>query len=1483
MSDSKSSPVTASSSSSQANLAPASSSPRRGADPDQSLSTGTTATSSQVELGEIELNIDPLEESSKPPPKNASDNSKASQSDADAEPDLEQERLAFGYDALGRNGEDRAGIFSRIFFTYIQPVFSVARRRQLQQADVMKIRDEDRVTHAQKAIGDMWQDELAYSKDIGKQPSLLKIVLKYQTVYFIYMMLFQLILRTSQILQPLVLERMIKWLADPTQPEADGWWYATALFCLPFLGSLADAHFFQNGTRMFVRVRAALSAMVYRKSLDLSASGRQESTVGQIVNLMSSDSEKVAQLTYGVINMILLPVHVSLILYFIYETIGVATFAGLGIMFIVVPFLAFVMKKVGYYTMKRAGISDKRIRTTNEVLQGIRVVKFYGWEESFADRIEQMRSSELGVLLRLTLYSSSFIFCFLLLPVLISASSFGVFILDGGTLTPVIVFRSLAFFNALQFPLIQLPSAVQSIVVALVSCKRLTGFFLRQSLSDEQDRDNTRGGADDVVSDAGSDASLKNTTKKKLSDSDIETVPALHIQVDAPDGISDTAEASDGIAAALLEDTGIPHDTNDDTPDDVRLTDASFTWDDTSSSTSPYTLRNINFRLRRGKLTAVIGPVGCGKSSLLSGILHEISMVSGKREESKESTLKALVAQTPWIQNMSIRDNILFGQPMDQQRYDAAIHASALDDDLDILPLRDATMIGDRGINLSGGQKQRVALCRAIYMQHQVVLLDDPLSAVDANVGKHIFEHAIAQSLKDSTVMFVTNQLQFLSQCDYIYVMKAGTIVAAGTFDELHSNYGDFKALISHHAGMLQTKASDEKDSTAIGDGSGEFDSKHPETSLNIIAPSPETSDYLQVGSQQRSRANSLVDEMLGPELSVSRNESRTETKHLKQQPEVEEEEEVYVGAVSSEAYGRLINAMGGLWKFGFPMIATSALSQGALVLSSFVLAWWSEGKWGKDDSFFFLLYIGIGVGSALLLFIRSLVFAFGSVTASKTLHDGLLQSVLNATSMFFDMTPVGRVLNRFSKDIDTVDARLGLSLQNAVGVIFSVLGALVSVALVTPEFTVALIGVSVAYFFLQRYFSPAALQIQRMESVSRSPIYAHFSETLDGVDTIRAAGVQQQFIEYNEGALDTNAQNMFVLRLVFRWASSRVLLLNAVLGAASGYLIANGRGSLDVSLSSLVLTMVLNVAGFFGFLIMIMTEVDNHMNSVERVQHYTSLIQHEPPRECPEHDPPLGTWPTKGHVEFENVVMRYRPGLEPAIKDLNCDIVPHSKVGVAGRTGSGKSTTLLTLFRMYPLLSGRIKIDDVDISKLGLKRLRQALAIIPQDPVIFSGTLRSNLDPFGVYSDEELTEVLKHIHMHDFVSQQEDGLDLEVIEYGGNLSAGQRQLICMGRAMLKRPKVLCLDEATSSIDSKTDSLIQETVRTQFADATVITIAHRLNTIMDSDNILVLHEGRVAEFGSPATLLSDEAGKFSGMHSSMVTQEQHGHENEHGN
>lgn len=894
----------------------------------------------------------------------------------------------------------------------------------------------------------------------------------------------------------------------------------------------------------------------------------------------------------------------------------------------------------------------------------------------------------------------------------------------------------------------------------------------------------------------------------------------------------------------------------------VSIINGKFTWD----RQDPPVLHNINMMVPQGSLLAVVGHVGCGKSSLISALLGEMEKTEG--DVSVRGSV-AYVPQQAWIQNATLRDNILFGKAFNECKYRCVLEACALTPDLEVLPGGDMTEIGEKGINLSGGQRQRVSLARALYSDADVYLLDDPLSAVDAHVAKHIFDNLIGPegALKGKTRILVTHGISFLPQVDNIMVMVDGRVSEMGSYQELLKQNGAFAEFLRNYA--LEDILEEDEASDDILEEEELFPEDALSNHTDIVDSEPTINEAKRSFLRQISilsadgegaRCRSVRRHGCG-QKKLMENQEKKKPQEVDKLIQAETTE---TGKVKVTVYLEYAKAVGLVLSVVICLLygCQSAAAIGANI-------WLSD--WTNDAATNYTqervhmrvgVYAALGIAQGILVLISSLTLYMGNIGAARKLHLNLVTNKLHTPQSFYDTTPIGRIINRFSKDVYVIDEALPATVLMFLGTFFVSLSTMIVIVSSTPIFAVVVVPLIFVYVFVQRFYVATSRQLKRLESVSRSPIYSHFSETITGSSVIRAYGRQSAFVRMSDSKVDDNQKSYYPGIVSNRWLGVRIEFIGNCIVLFAALFAVTGKESLSPGLVGLSVSYALQVTMSLNWMVRMTSDLENNIVAVERVKEY-SETQTEAPWEIEDKKPPPD-WPTEGNVEFKDYSVRYREGLDLVLKNLSLSVKGGEKIGIVGRTGAGKSSMTLCLFRLLEAAGGDISIDDVKIAEIGLHDLRSKLTIIPQEPVLFSGTLRMNLDPFDAYSDEEVWAALEHAHLHKFVSNQPAQLLLECAEGGENLSVGQRQLVCLARALLRKSRILILDEATAAIDLETDDLIQSTIRTQFEECTVFTIAHRLNTIMDYTRVLVLDKGRIAEFDTPTNLIS-QRGIFYGM------------------
>jgi ATP-binding cassette subfamily C (CFTR/MRP) protein 4 len=874
----------------------------------------------------------------------------------------------------------------------------------------------------------------------------------------------------------------------------------------------------------------------------------------------------------------------------------------------------------------------------------------------------------------------------------------------------------------------------------------------------------------------------------------------------------------------------------------VSLKHADFTW----NSENGATLKDVTLELKEGELVAVVGAVGAGKTSLLNAIIGEMSLVgqTGFPVDKIQLNVSSLsyCSQKPFIVSGSIQENILFGSELDEEWYATVIHAVCLDEDIDNLVDGDQTMIGERGINLSGGQKARLALARAMYKKADLNLLDDPLSALDSKVGAKVFSQCLSHEdgitsafeAKRATTLLVTHQKQYLAFCDRVIVLRDGRIVAEGTLEELQG------------AAIPEVIITDDKDP--------------------VMRLSPSMGSLMS--RQDSAYWRKFVSRRFEGARTSARFTGSMRSFKLSKSGRIISKEDQEIGGVSWVVYLDLIKEFG-LWRALF-LVACLLVGQGAYIMGDYWLATWAASDIATKSKTYWIWVYAIFVGTILLVsLVRAQVFFMSSLRASSSLHKAAINRLVRAPLSFFHTNPSGRVLNRFSKDLGVIDEQLPTVSFDSLQAGMMVVGALILLCVAVPVILPIFVPLLIIFVFIQRRYLKTSRELKRFEAVTRSPVYQNFSNILKGLTVIRVFKTQDGFRRDFLELLSNNIAWWYNWICSARWIGFRLDFLVALLMTAAPLLMVGLRdrfGEDNVKLVGLALSQSLYLAGLLQWMVRQTAEVENNMTSAERVFAYTRLEQ-EPPTVDEGGALPPPNWPSNGSIKYSNVDVVYRKGLPRVLKDLSFEIPGGTSCGIVGRTGSGKSSLMLSLFRLIPVTGGCISIDDVDINSIAIDILRSQIAIIPQDPTLFSGTLRSNLDPFEHHSDEAIWRALEMAKLKShFTAMSNKGLYVELQECGDNLSCGQRQLVCLARVLLNEDsRILALDEATANVDSKTDLQIQDAVHRACngdLQRTLLVIAHRLDTIMDCDNIIVLSKGALVESGNPRRLLEGRSGVF---------------------
>ncbi|KAI8821981.1 ABC transporter type 1, transmembrane domain-containing protein [Fimicolochytrium jonesii] len=1420
--------------------------------------------------------------------------------------------------------EEGAPFFSKMTFMWFNDLIKLGASKHLSKDDIPDIAEGDKAANVCERF------EKIRLRHKGLLASLYYLVRKELRIQAAYGVGSTLLFFAG----PFFLNRILAHVSQPrgTSSAAVGLSYAFALLVCSLVRSACDGQLYFIGRRIGLRLRAVLITEIYTKALRRRAMfGEEEedqgATTGQVQNLMAVDCQKILEMSCYLQYYWSLPSQIIICVVLLCLVLGWPALTGVAVMLSVMPIGAYFGKAVARAQKSLIRATDKRINAINEALQGIRVLKFFSWELHYYKQLTKYRDTELKKLRHYIFVAGGQSLLWSATPIMVSFLTFLTYTKAANReLTAEVAFTGLALFNALRGPLQYFPEMIVRLSEVSVSMQRIKEFLAEEEL------------------------------ERYEKGKEVATTAPL------------AADQAIGIHGG------------------------SFTWEadetETTKKRKRFSLKNLELSFPPGQLSLVCGTTGSGKTSLMMALLGEMHRIAGTTTMPDSRTAKvepitrlapsvAYAAQQAWLMNGTVRDNITFGEPFDSERYEKVIFACALTRDLETFNGGDMCEIGEKGINVSGGQKARLSLARAAYSRAAYVLLDDPLSAVDAPTARHLFEECILGLLRDRTRVLVTHAVHLcIPRADHVIVMGKGVIATQGSPKEV---IGKGPGKID-----LETIIDDEDELQAVaevnedGDDCGARASIGGEASVHSTQRSQGAENDLRLEVEENSPSSGS----LGKGAGLPKDATITSPVIDRPVARLTEDEAKASGSVGSEVYMTYIRAAG-----GFLFVLTLAITYSGTQLAIIGQDWWLK-HWAQAykvvSSLFFPngaltfqaeerlsftrpqpinvdwyleIYALIGVLSLLALLIRIVAVAMGSLKASKRLHNAMLTSILRAPIRFFDITPLGRILNRFSRDTQCIDQEVsnfsGEFLRNSVSAIAVVL----VVASVTPLFVGALIPIALIYRSVARLYLSTSRELKRYDSVTRSPIYSHFSETITGAPTIRAYGAEQRFTEEIYARIDQNHRPFFYLWVSNRWLGIRIDFVGAAVSFSSAAAILAtmhwGPG-MDPGAAGLSLSYALTFTDNLLWVVRMHSLMEMTMNSVERIGEYLE-IDEEAPAVIDTSRPPT-LWPQAGRVVFTDVVVKYAPALPPVLRGLSFTGQAGEKIGIVGRTGAGKSTISLALFRFLEASSGRIVIDGIDIAQIGLHDLRSRLTIIAQDPILFTGTLRSNLDPFSQHTDLELWTALRRSHLldsdhsrhshhqqhlptavpvsiaphkssgnnsgseggsmstsqlvHDrtgslvtrsfgttpstsrrpsltpatFIQPANDTpsghphhhalhrqtstasvgsnagqphltLDTAVAEGGANFSQGQRQLLCLARALLRSCKVIVLDEATASVDHETDAKIQETIRNEFRGATLLCVAHRLRTVADYDKILVLSEGKAAEFDTPSNLM----------------------------
>ncbi|KZS96802.1 multidrug resistance-associated ABC transporter [Sistotremastrum niveocremeum HHB9708] len=1347
---------------------------------------------------------------------------------------------------------------------------------------------------------------------------------------------------------PFFLKRILDALdADVQTPSLmfTAYTYALLAFLSSVLKAQADVLHLWFGRRVSTRFRTELMAAIYDKALkrkDFSGitekkegsgkdkkelpSGENSSgaDIGKIVQLMSGDANRVSIMTSGLYYLYGAPFEIIIAIAFLYQLLGVSAFSGLLVLLLASPLNHFLAKRAVRIQKGLLAARDKRMAILNEIISAVKFIKFFAWEDKWIARAMEKRGDEIKWMIKARLNGIMFFALWSSVPILVSVISFTTFVLLGHQLTIATAFTSIALFSMLRAPLNVIPTFIVQILQTMVSVSRIDTFLNEPEVDDQVSslkKPAVSPTSDEHANEASplgfQHASFKwNTVEEKKDEKDKDKDKA---KAKAKDDVKKNGTPS-GLPEIAVESEAEGEDRED----------------------RPFELQDLDVVFPNGELTVVTGPTASGKTALLMALLGEMTMqppppgVESKLLLDKnphkvlpDGLVQTLsyAAQTPWLQHQSIKDNILFGTPFDQERYDEVIACCALKPDLEVLEDGDRTEIGVRGVSLSGGQKARVALARAVYARTKYVLLDDPLSAVDSHTARILYERVFkGPLLKNRTVILVTHHVELVLPGTYYLVrMLDGRIDLQGKVEDLRKS-----GVLEHIEQEANLEAKEEKKEEELKEETAD------NTAAEVTPADGAASENGTDAKPKAKKPRKLVEDEFRETGSVKWSVYRT-----------------YLKASSYWVWSILIflilvvQLLGigeklwiAVWGDAYKQFGEEAASatmsffvspsHGELEgvsqhpMSTLHLPSALKNVASQDPSrtfssrlpspidhplFYVGIYAAIGFGAAFINVAASGIQFTGALRASKHLFRDLLSAVMLATVRFHDTTPAGRMLNRFSKDVETIDSSLASSLQNVNSSLATFFISILTVSVVFPAFLLPAFILGYFYVRLAIGYLNTGRDLRRMESTNRSPIFSGFAELLDGIVTVRAFSAENSFLNNLFEKVDLFTDMWYTFWMTNRWLLLYYDFLGAVAVLVTTLLSLSGK--VPAGYAGLTITSAMAFTNSIYWTCRFWTSLELDLNSVERIVEYLDLPQ-QPPRIIELNRPPA-YWPSdnnpEGMIVVKDLEIKYAPDLPSVIHGITFALKPRERVGLLGRTGSGKSTLAMSILRFVDPHKGTIMIDGIDITTIGLHDLRARLTFIPQDATLFSGTIRDNLDPFNEYTDAECLDALYRVQMISptahasqktsrapsiysasadaepaegegststmtavsFRSDRTDDdkkaitLDSKVSAGGTNFSQGQRQLIAMARALLRQSSIIVLDEATSSIDFETDAKIQATIRDEFKGSLLLTVAHRLRTVIDYDRLIVLDQGTIAECDTPYNLIRKEDGVFRNM------------------
>lgn len=1208
---------------------------------------------------------------------------------------------------------------------------------------------------------------------------------------------------------PLISRKLIAFVqyraAGVHNSTGKGVGYALGLVVLILLGNILVNQGFYFSTLTGAQIKGLFTKVLLDKSFRLSEKSRKKFPPSVITSIMSTDVSRV-DLGVGFSPwMFIAPVPLAVAIGILIYNIKAPALAGLGVMFLYVVAVGVLGTLLFMYRIKAMKQTDIRVGYMKEILNNLKMIKFYSWEIPYFDLVRQTRGLEMSLILKMDITRSVIIAAATSLTLLASYVAFMVMFAISDDRSPALIFPSVALFGMLAGVFIMVPLSVANGTDAFIGMRRVGDFLAAEEKPEDQER-------------LMDDEKQQDLDEKDIAVEVTNATFEWELFDEETDGEKEKAKKKNDKSArnTNYQSNKIAKIEEETSNDSDSSRGSSLTANLQPAKKQTFTLSNLDFAIQKGEFVVITGLIGSGKSSLLQALNGKMKRNSG----SVRMNGSDLLCGTPWIQNSTVKENITFNLAFEEKWYKKVLQACSLESDLDILPAGDMTEIGERGITLSGGQKARINLARAVYSCPEIILLDDVLSAVDLKVGRKIMDECILGILQGKTRILATHQLSLIGAANRIFYLNGDGTLEVGTLDSLMASSPGFKTLMEHR------HETDTKE-----------DEKEQEEQQEIV-----------------------------------RSLTAKETAKLAQEDgKLITEEQKSVNAIGWSVYSQYFKAGAQGFRGYWIIPAVLCFTALELFLNLFAYTWlsfWIERKFDYRDSFYIGIYslivftgiIAIGSHFAGVIYIMN--------RASRILNIKAVEKVLHVPMAYMDTTPMGRIINRFTKDTDVLDNEMCDKIAMIVHFFGFICGVLILCIVYLPWFAIAVPFLLFIFFTFAEFYQASGREIKRVEAIQRSFVYSNFNETLTGIDTIKDYNSEKVFMDKNVKLVDRMNEAYFITVANQRWFDVVLSFLTTAFALLISLLCVFRVFNISASSVGLLLSFMIQLSSTVSTAVVMYTQVEQDMNSTERILEYTYKLPQEASYVKLENTPNKN-WPERGEISFENVNLSYRPGLPLALKNFTANISAGEKVGICGRTGAGKSSIMVSIYRIAELESGKITIDDLDIGELGLFNLRLKLSIIPQDPVLFRGTIRTNLDPFESKSDEELWDILKRAQIidsdvfHEVKTQTKENpklhkfhLEQSVEDEGANFSLGEKQLIAFARALVRGTQILILDEATSSVDYATDSKIQRAIAREFSQCTILCIAHRLNTILDYDRIMVLEQGQLVEFDTPLNLFN---------------------------